>query len=234
MSAAALAELAASDPSKFAELSRERYQKNVREYSCVFLKRERIGKKLSPVQEIEVLFRDQPLSVFMKWRRNPDQCRRALYVADRYVDKKGKQLALVEPNGAIVRLFIKKTKIAINGSRSKKASRRTIDQFGFKSTLKLLADYNRLAEERGVLTMLYEGEGSIDGRPTFVVVRHLPYTGPDCGFPDARMVIHFDQEWLLPVAVYSWADLDERKLLGSYVMTQVRLNPGFSDSDFEF
>lgn len=234
MSVAALAELAANDPSRFAELARESYEKNVREYSCVFLKQERIGKKLSPLQEIEVLYRDQPLSVFMKWRRNPDQCRRVLYVAGRHVGKKGKQLALVEPNGAIVRLFVKKIKIAIDGSRSKKASRRTIDQFGFKSTLKLLADYNRLAEKRGVLKMSYEGEGTIDGRPTFVVVRHLPYTGPDCDYPDARMVIHFDQEWLLPVAVFSWADVDEKKLLGSYVMTKVRLNPGFSDSDFEF
>ncbi len=170
----------------------------------------------------------------MKWLQNPDECRRALYVADRYFDRKGNQLALVEPNGAIVRLFLKKTKVAIRGSFSKRASRRTIDQFGFKSTLDLLDEYNRIAEKRGVLKMMYEGEGTIDGRPTFIVVRHLPYTGADCEFPDARMVIHFDQEWLLPVAVYSWADFEENRLLGSYIMTKVRLNPGFTESDFEF
>ena len=234
MSRAALADLAATDPTAFAALARRRYDEDVREYSCVFLKQERVGGKLTSLQKIEVLFRDKPLSVYMKWLQNPDQCRRALYVADRYVDRKGNQLALVEPNGAIVRLFLKKTKVAIHGSFSKKASRRTIDQFGFKSTLDLLEQYNRIAEKRGVLTMMYEGEGTIDGRPTFIVVRHLPYTGADSDFPDARMVIHFDQEWLLPVAVYSWADFEEKKLLGSYIMTKVRLNPGFSESDFEF
>ena len=58
-----------------------------------------------------------------------------------------------------------------------------------------------IAAEQGVLNIRYAGTGVIDGRPTFVIVRDLPYSGPRGPYPDARMVLHLDQEWLLPVAV---------------------------------
>lgn len=229
---AELIELATRDPEQLSRLARERYARQVREYSCVFLKQELLEGGLTPVQEIKVLYRDKPHSVFMTWLRNADNCRRALFIQGKHVDN-GQEQAEVEPNGAIVRLFVSKVLVPIRGERSRDASRRSIDEFGFKSTLDMLERYNRIAEARGVLEMKYEGQGTIDGRPTFVLSRELPYTGPDSGYPDARMVIHFDQEWLLPVAVYSWADHNERQLLGSYVITDVKLNPGLTDADFE-
>jgi hypothetical protein len=80
----------------------------------------------------------------------------------------------------------------------------------------------------------HEGEGSIDGRPTFVLARYLPYTGPNGKYPDARLVVHLDQEWLLPVGIYSYADREARVLLGSYISTEVELNRSFSDLAFRF
>ncbi len=78
------------------------------------------------------------------------------------------------------------------------------------------------------------GEGAIDGRPTYVLIRHLPYDGPNGTYPDALMVLHLDQEWLLPTAVYCYADREGKELLGSYVFTNVRLNTGLGDEAFEF
>ncbi len=229
---AELIALAEQDPEALGRLARERYGKTVRDYSCVFLKQELIDGELTPVQEIKVLYREKPHSVYMTWLRNADKARKALYIKGKHV-KNGEEHAEVEPDGAIVRLLVDSVLIPIHGERSRDASRRSIDEFGFKSTLDMLERYNRIAAAKGVLKMDYEGQGTIDGRPTFVLSRELPYTGPKSGYPDARMVIHFDQEWLLPVAVYSWADHEERKLLGSYVITNVKLNPGFTDADFE-
>ena len=93
---------------------------------------------------------------------------------------------------------------------------------------------HKLARERGVLDIRYEGAGSVDGRPTYVLVRHLPYSGPEGEFPDARLVLHLDQEWLLPVAIHSYADREEKELLGSYVLTSVKLNQDFDDETFAF
>ncbi len=151
-----------------------------------------------------------------------------------FVDKHGRKTAKVEPNGAIARLFVSEIMMPIDGSEARASSRRTIDEFGFRELLDLLVRYNTLAARNGVLDFRYDSVGAIDGRPTLVFVRHLPYDPRNDTYPDAKLVIHFDQEWLIPTALYSYADRDGKSLLGSYEFTDVKLNPGFSDADFRF
>ena len=235
-SATDLAALAERDPMALVRLGRERYEQNVREYRCVLVKQERLGSKLTPVQEVELRFRESPRCVYMIWRSNADGARRALYLPDdrAFVNDRGEPLARVEPNGAIARLFVKDLFLPIHGPDARKASRRAIDEAGFHATFDLLEAYNTVAAERGVLDLRYAGTGVVDQRPTFVLVRNLPYTGPNGPYPDARMVLHLDQQWLLPVAVYSYADHQEKNLLGSYLFTQVELNPDFNAEAFQF
>jgi hypothetical protein len=213
----------------------DRYLRDVKEYTCVFLKQERINGKLKPREEIEVRFRESPTSIFMVWRENAGEARRALYKETaEFRDKKGRKVARVEPNGAIVRLFIKDVEVCIDGPEARRSSRRTIDEFGFKSTFGLLERYNRLGEEKGVLDFRYGGEGEVDGRPTYVFVRHLPYEGPKGPYPDALMILHLDQEWLLPTSVHSYADHEGKELLGSYVFKDVELKPDLGEDAFKF
>lgn len=234
-SASGLTELAGRDPMALARLALERYERDVREYRCMLIKQERVGGKLGPVQEIAVQFRDEPYSVYMTWLKNVGDSKRALFInTPDYVDSKGRKFAQVEPAGAIIRLFVKKVNIPIRGARARSASRRFIDEFGFRSTLDLLLQLHELASKNGVLDLRYGGESEIDGRPTHFIVRYLPYAGPNGRYPDAKMVAHFDQETMMPVAVYSYADRAGTELLGSYLFTQIELNPGFSDQDFQF
>lgn len=231
----ALGELARRDPMSLVRLGQERYQREIDDYRCVFIKQERLRGKLSKVQKIEVRFRKSPASVYMLWQENAAGARRALFVDDReFTNEKGQKLARIEPAGAIARLFVKDIMLPVDGPDARKASRRRIDEFGFRSTLDLLERYNALAEQRGVLDLRYGGTGMVDGRPTFVIVRDLPFEEAPDVYPDARMILHLDQEWLLPVAVYSYADHDQQELLGSYVYTLVDLNPRFDEQAFEF
>lgn len=235
LAGAALIEMLRTDPYLIARMSRERYENEVRDYSCVFVKQELIDGKLRPAEEISVRFRREPTSIYMTWLRNEDKTRRCLYVdSPEFVDSRGRKFALVEPAGMLVRLLVSKVEIPIHGRMASQASRRPIDEFGFGATLDLLERYNMKAERHGVLDFRYSGEGEVDGRPTYILERRLPYPGPNNEFPDAKLLIEFDQEWLLPVSVKSYADLEGKQLLGSYVFTQVRLNPGFSDQDFQF
>lgn len=228
-------DLARRDPSALARLAIGNYDALIRDYACTFTKQERIDDKLRDAEEIDVLFRVQPHSVYMKWVKNEDQARRVLFVdSPTNVDKKGRKLAKVEPAGALIRLVVSEIDMPINGDRAKAASRRTIDEFGFRSTLDLLEKYNRVAEANGVLDYRYDGDGVIDGRPTFIFIRKLPHVVGKDTYPDARMVLHLDQEWLLPTALYSYADVDGKVLLGSYVFSKVRVNPGLTDADFRF
>lgn len=232
---AELAALAERDPMDLVRRGIERYDREVRAYRCVFIKQELLPDGISEVQEIEVRYRESPRTVYMLWLKNADQARRALYAdSPEYVDKNGQKVARVEPAGAIARLFVSDVKVLVDGAEAKKSSRRGIDEFGFRAAYDLLMKYNTLAAERGVLDLKYGGTGEIDGRPTFKLIRNLPYVGPAGAYPDARMVLHIDQEWLLPVAIYSYADAAERELLGSYVYTKVELNPPFTEADFTF
>ena len=230
------AALAERDPLALVRLGRERYEKNVREYRCVLVKQERLGNKLTDVQTVELRYREEPRAVYMLWQDNADGARRALYLPGQrgYTSDKGEPLARVEPNGALARLFVKDTYIPIHGPDARKASRRAIDEAGFHATFELLEAYNAVAAERGVLKVHYGGTGVVRGRPTYVIVRDLPYTGPKGPYPDARLILHLDQEWLLPTAVYSYADHQQKELLGSYEFKQVELNPGFGPDAFQF
>ena len=222
------------DPIELLRHARQRCAQEVRDYSCVFLRQERLAGELTAPQTVKVLYREDPQSVYMTWILNTGRVRRALYVKGRLVNGDGEEQALVEPAGAIARLLVRELKVPIHGAEARKSGRSTIDQFGFRVVLdRILRDNQRFAA-LGCLEWTYEGEGLIDGRPTHVLVRHLPYAGPDGQFPDARLVVHLDQERLWPVGIRSFADEQERELLGSYVTTRVDLNPGLTDRDFEF
>ncbi len=231
----ALRDLARRDPTAFMRMCLDRYERDIRDYTCVFHKHERISGKLRKTEEIEVRYRESPKSVFMIWRKNADQAKRVLFRdGPEYVNDKGEKLARIEPAGALIRLVVSDIMMPIHGKRARKSSRRPIDQFGFRAALeKLLAD-NRRAASRGDLDFRFAGESEVDGRPTFVFERTLPYGGPQGAYPNARMVMHIDQQWLLPTAIYTYADTAGKKLLGSYVYTAVVLNPDLNDAAFRF
>jgi hypothetical protein len=233
---AANVQLVRNDPMGLITKGWQRYKTEIEDYRFTLVKQERLGGELGEVQEIEVRYRKDPPAVYMLWKKNADGARRALRKSAQgdYVNKDGEALVRVEPNGAVARLFTRDIFVEMNGAEARKTSRRTIDEAGFGATFELLHKYNELAKKHGVLDMRYEGTSAVDGRPTFVIVRDLPYKGEKGPYPDARMVMHLDQEWLLPVAVYSYADHEEKKLLGRYIFTDVNLEPKFSDKDFEF
>lgn len=227
--------LIAEDPIAAVRLGHKRFEEQVDQYRFTLVKQERLGKKLSKVQEIEVRCRKSPETVYMLWQKNADQAKRAFYAnTPDFVDDEGRALVRVEPAGAIARLFVSDLYVEMNGEEARKSSRRTIKECGFGPTFDLFEHYNAVAKKNDVLDVSYAGTSEVDGRPTYVIVRELPYEGPNGPYPDARMVMHLDQERLLPVAIYSYADKNENELLGSYVFTDVDLDPNFGADAFEF
>jgi hypothetical protein len=221
---------AARDPIGFFEFALDRYDRSVRDYTCVFTKQESIGGKLSNEQVMKAMFCEKPFSVRLEWVKNPDKCERVLYVADRWVDQ-GRQMAVVEP-GPIARLFVKYVMRPIHGKDAKKSSRRTIDQFGLRNSLALVLKYCRMAQQQNMLKFEHVGAGQVNGRETLVFERRLPYTTEDGIWPDRVLVVHIDKELLLPTLCVAYADEKKQELLGKYMMTDVKLNPSLPDSVF--
>ncbi|NOX59225.1 MAG: DUF1571 domain-containing protein [Planctomycetes bacterium] len=221
------------DPLGFLKFSWDKCNKEITDYRCTFTKLERVKGELRPEQITDVRFLREPFSVDMTFTKNVAECKRALYVVDKWVDDEGNQQAWAKPGGAIVRLLISKILQPIHGSRAQNASRRTIDQFGFGKTFELFIYYSEKAKANGELTLRYVGHGEIGGRPTYKIERILPYDGDEANYPDNLLILHMDQETLLPVGCFAYSDEAGKELLGSYIYTDVVLNPGYEPKDFD-
>lgn len=231
------AEYAAADPIGFARWARQEFEKRVKDYRCTFSKQELVQGKMTKLQVMELRYRHDPESIFMIWKENEDEVRRALYVPSdpAFRESDGGRLARVEPAGSIARLFVTDIMIEIDGDRAKKASRRTIADAGLRGTYRLLEEYNGTAEKNGDLDFRYIGPSSVAGRATYRFERFIPTAKVDGKtYVDARMIFHIDQEHFYPVAVYSFADHEGKKLLGQYLFSNVEINPRFSADDFKF
>jgi hypothetical protein len=228
-------ELAQRDPYAFLELARDRYHATVNEYRVIITKQERIGGKLGDVQEAELRYQREPEWIYMLFRKNSGSAKRALFKSDdpESYDDEGNKYARVEPAG-LARLIVADIMIAMNGMFAETASRHSMDRAHFGAFFEMVFQYTDLAISENEVALHYVGQGEVDGRPTIIIERHLPYTGEGGRYPDARLVMHFDAEKLLPAAVYQWADMDEQRLLGRYIYTNLQLNPGFTDDDFKF
>jgi len=222
------------DPLGFLIYCRDRYaRQNVRDYTCLFTSQQRVQKTMTPVQESRVRFRENPYSVDMTWTKNATAAKRALYVRNAWKDGSGRELAWFKPAGAIIKLFVPKIQQRVDGVRAKAASRRTLNQFGFRQTLDLIIKYAKRGRDNGDLQLEYVGEGTIDNRPTYVFERRLPFNGQEEPYPDRLLRYHIDQKWLVPIACFSYADRSGNDLLGSYVFSDVRFNVGLGDDDFD-
>ncbi len=220
------------DPLAYLKQARDDYDRRIRDYVCDFTKQELLGGRLGDEQLAQAKFREGPFSVYMHITKNAGRARRLLYVKDRIV-KNGRQHVLVEPEGPIARLLVKSVHRPINGRDARRASRRIISEFGFARSLDLLIKYADISQDRDRLDVRYVGEGEIDGRPTHVIERWLPIDDDSYPWPDARVVIHMDQEWNLPIACYSYGDHEGKILLGKYIYSDVHLNVGLRDTDFD-
>jgi hypothetical protein len=214
--------LVRSDPQAFLQTALRQCQEQVRDYTCLYITQQRLEGKVGKEQHVSVKLRAEPYSVFMKWLKNPVLAERPLYVKGRYDD-----MLLVKPSG-ISGLFVgSHVKRALDSRDAAKVSRRRIDEFGFAQILERICDVNAKAKEANQLTLRFDGVGQIRTRETYVIERHLPQ---ERAYPDQRLVVHIDQEWLVPLAMWCYGADDQ--LLGRYEFHDVKLNLDLSPTEF--
>ena len=137
-----ITELAKNDHIALLKWSLETYRKRVIDYTATFNKQERLKGKLKKTEQISVMFKDKPFSVYMNWQKNAGSANKLLYVEGSNNNK-----MIVHPTGLF--FWIKSVKKDPCGKEAKKASRRTCDQFGFRRSMKSLLEVYELAQKRG-------------------------------------------------------------------------------------
>ena len=213
-------------------------QTNISEYTCTFVKQERIGNTIGKEQSVEAKFRAEPYSVYFDFVKNPGLAGKVIYIKDKWVnedasDPELRQLAAVRPAGLAGVIGVLKQPIRSN--MAKKSGRRFIDQFGFERGLELLVRYSQQAADEGTLTLDYQGKGEFKGRPVWLIKRLLPYTDDNGVYPDRLALIYIDQEWGVPIAIHTFRTEEPipEELLGKYEYTDLDFDPNLSDKDFD-
>lgn len=203
------------------EECRARYAREVKGYTCIFRKHERVKGTLLAPEKIEVHFSEQPFCVHMNFLAG------------------GTATKVVYPDGANYDNLAARPRFpsffvvsrSINASDVMQSSRFPISQFGIqKGTESTLASMGR-AKARGALHVRYDGVfkvAELDGRECYKLVR-TPYDPPELeGI--CEYTLYIDKELMLQTG--SVLRDKNGELIAEYFFRDVKLNPDFKKDQF--
>ena len=191
-----------------------RYKK-VTGYSCTFRRQERFEGMLRPVQIMTMKFR-KPASVHLVWQNGLLKNCQLIYVADR---NEGKMLVYTGNLPAFRKVF----RISPTSVEARRESSHSIREAGMGYLCVRMLEQFKKAEAEGTLEARYLGIKELHGRKTWHIMRTLK--------DGRRREWNIDVELMLPTRVATY-DKDG-KLLEAYRYSDIKLNPGLKDEDFD-
>jgi hypothetical protein len=213
------------EPIRIVTQAREAYAQ-VRDYSCVLVKRERVGAQLPPDNVILMNVRTRPFSVYLRWQEPRDVAgQEVCYVAGR----NNGQMRVRSAGALGVVGFVS---LDPNDPRARKNSRHSITEAGIGNVIeRFSAGWE--GERRLNLTQVRIGEYEYNKRRCTRVETIHPARKE---FLHYRSVVYFDQQNRLPIRVecYDWprAQGDPGQLIEVFSFVNLRLNVGLSDAVF--
>jgi hypothetical protein len=221
---------------QFAAQGYAQIRREIRDYTCVLVRRERVEGRLRSPEFIFAKVRhrqfegDQvvvPFSIYLKFLRPTSVAgREVLYVEGR---NGGEMLAR---RGGTRFAFVT-TRLHPDSDLAMRGNRYPVTEFGIENlVLRLLASARNDLDTKCRVDVLPDAK--INDRPArgIVVTHRSPQDSPT--FYQARIFV--DKEFELPVHFesYDWSKSPdaEPELLEQYTYTQLQLNRGLTDSDF--
>jgi hypothetical protein len=218
--------LPVADPLSFLEKCLERYEKeNIKGYSVVMHKQERIGGALQPSEDVECVFREKPHAVFMHWVKGARKAATVIYVEG---ENDGKML--VKPAG-VAGVLVKSVLRDPEGDEARQSGRYTVKQFGLKKAAERTLKAWKTAKQNGTLHVQYLGISKvreIGDRECYTIRR-------TCDKPEedgvTEVTVYIDKEnWM---QVRSVLKGEGGKVIGEYDFRDLRLNPDFKPDQFQ-
>ncbi len=217
-------------PMKLMSEAKQAYQ-NIRDYTCLFVKREQLRGQMMPEHVIDMKVRAQPFSVYLHWRlpkalENQEVC---------YVAGKNNGQMRVHSSGALG--FIGWVSLDPNDPRAMENSRHTITEAGLGNLIeKYIGRYE--TEKKLNRTQVRMGEFEFNKRRCMRIETIHANSKPG-DFYSYRAVIYLDKETKLPIRseAYDWprqggpADGD---LLECFSYVQMQFNTGLGDEAFNY
>jgi hypothetical protein len=201
---------------------------DVQDYSCVMIKRERIGGVIGPDNIVALKVRNQPFSVHMRWQEPKNLTgQEACYVEGRNEGK-----FRVKSAGALG--LVGFVTLDLTDPRVMATSRHSINEAGLANLLDRLST-GWEAEKKLNASKVQIGQFEFAKRRcTRVDTSHSNGPGPDYAY--YRSVVYFDNELHLPIRIenydYPKQPGEAGEILEIYSYVNLRLNVGLADSTF--
>lgn len=217
------ASVVAADTHLFGLLEKvERSYESVRDYTALFYKRERIDGEWMPEETVFLKFQ-RPFKAYLRWLPGAHGGREALYVEGTNRNK----VLIHEPDG-ISRFFT--FLLDPGGWRILQESRFPFTEIGIGRLIARIVRDARKAWSKGEMRLVDRGRSTIKGREVLDMEAILPQD-ERAGYSFYRTILSIDREFWLPVSasIYGW----DNRLLGTYAYSDLRLNVGLGDEDFD-
>ncbi len=217
----------------FAEEQHALIKRDVRDYECVIVKRERIDGIMQAHQfmqaKVRTASKDAPFAVYIRFLKPRDVAGREVqYIAG---ENDGKMLVRRRRGGITLRfdldnpLVMEQSTIPITDLNFEKML--------FDCVARLQADIKADPEGKNSKVEIFR-EATINKRKvTALKIIHAEKTD---GLEFNQAIIYVDNQWKIPtrLEIYDWPEQPDGKpiLIGEFTFLELKINPNFPDSTF--
>jgi hypothetical protein len=215
---------------RMAQSSLDKINRDIKDYTCTMIKRERIDGKLNDPEYMFVKVRNQPFSVYLYFLRpEGEKGREVIYVEGR---NEGKMLAH-EGSGLKARFgtvsLVPTSALAMEGNKY------PITQIGTKNLVRRLLEVGNQDMKYAECEVQYRKNAKVNDRVCTII--EVTHPVPRRNFLFHKALIYVDDELNVPIRyeAYMWPkapggrpELDEE-----YTYLNMKVNVGLTDADFE-
>ncbi len=215
---------------QFAKQIQKNIDENVHDYTATVIKQERISGTLTPEEICSVKIRNHPLSVYMGFLSPPDlKGQEALYVEGANDGK------LVGHAGTGPAALLGSKWLPPTGLIAMYGQRYPITEMGIANLVRRLIQVGENDIHYGECSVWRNEDAKVGDRPCISLTVMHPNKRTGFLFHIARIFV--DKELMVPVHYesYGWPEKpgDPPPLLERYTYTNLKMNPGLTDADFD-
>jgi Protein of unknown function (DUF1571) len=201
---------------------------DVSDYTCTFVKRERVDGKLHAQHVMKMKARTRPKSIYFKFQ-TPNKGREAIYVAGRHNDK------VVAHDVGLGRLIAGTMNLDPHGSTAMQANRHPVTEAGVGALIDNIVHYwaLELTPQESVIT--FNPDMMIGPRRCTMIESVHPEREDRFLFHKVRLFIDHEQGLPIRFEAYDWPKHSGAtpELVEEYSYLDLKLNVGLSEHDFD-
>ena len=199
------------------------------DYTCLFVKRERIDGAVGPPQVMVVNVRHQPFSVYIRFKSPRRLANRQVV----WMENENEGRLLLREGRGLASLVT--MRLSPTHSIAMQDNRYPITKMGMRSLVRELTDATRRDRRYHELQVQFLPNELVAGRACTRIQFSNPIARPGIKYRMSQVFV--DEEWGVPIRFvgYTWPDRaeDPPVLIEEYTYLELRLNAKLSDRDFE-